>query len=126
MNKKSGTKKVFSTREILWKSFQLGLKVKTPVSMLVSILAIPAALLPLLLSRQLQRITDLLVAVAREGTASQMTLDSAVAADNAGTVSFTVVSSALIVLAVIFLLQQLMVFLTEYHMICDKPCPWLG
>ena len=83
MNKKSGTEKVFSTREILWKSFQLGLKVKTPVSMLVSILAIPAALLPLLLSRQLQRITDLLVAVAKEGTALQKALDSAVVVDNA-------------------------------------------
>ena len=101
MNKKSGTENVFSTREILWKSFQLGLKVKTPVSMLVSILAIPAALLPLLLSRQLQRITDLLVAVAKEGTALQKALDSAVVVDNAGTVSLAVVSSALIVLAVL-------------------------
>lgn len=109
MSKKSGTKKMFSTREILWKSFQLGLKVKTPVSMLVSILAIPAALLPLLLSRQLQRITDLLVAVAKDGTASQK----------------TVVSSALIVLAVLFLLQQLAMFLTEYYMICDKHRTWL-
>lgn len=125
MNKKSGTEKVFSTREILWKSFQLGLKVKTPVSMLVSILAIPAALLPLLLSRQLQRITDLLVAVAKEETALQKALDSAVVVDNAGTVSLAVVSSALIVLAVLFLLQQLSMFLTEYYMIGDKHRTWL-
>lgn len=125
MSKKSGTKKMFSTREILWKSFQLGLKVKTPVSMLVSVLAIPAALLPLLLSRQLQRITDLLVAVAKGGTASQKALDSAGVVDNAGTVSLAVVSSALIVLAVLFLLQQLSMFLTEYYMICDKHRTWL-
>lgn len=52
--------KQISTRSILWKSFCLGLKIKTPLSLVISIMGIPAALLPLLLSVQLQNLTDLL------------------------------------------------------------------
>ena len=57
-------KNTLSTRKILWKALCMGLRVKTPISLLVSILAIPAALIPLLLSKQLQHITDLMVSVA--------------------------------------------------------------
>lgn len=96
------SKSSFSTGAVLWRSLRLGMQVKTPLSTAVSLLAIPGALLPLLLSRQLQRLTDLLVALVKapEGLAP-------------------VVMGSLILLGVLFLLQQLSVFLTEYFSICD-------
>lgn len=93
-------KNTLSTRAVLWRSLRLGLKVKTPLSLLVSVLAIPAALLPLLLSRQLQKLTDLLVGLTRD--------------------ALPAVTTALALLAVLFLVQQLSLFLTEYHAISDK------
>ncbi|MBQ6797950.1 MAG: ABC transporter ATP-binding protein [Oscillospiraceae bacterium] len=92
-----------STRRILWKALCLGLRVKTPVSLFVSILAIPAALIPLLLSRQLQHMTDLMVSMAAE--------NGAVLAD---------VVSAFLLLGVYFLLQLFFQFLSEYHALNDK------
>lgn len=103
MNKAHLTQKEYSTGAVLWKSLQLGIKVKTPLSMLISTLSIPAAMLPLLLSRQLQTLTDLLVNVS---TSPQAALPA--------------IKSALMILAVLFLLQQLSLFLTEYHNIGDK------
>lgn len=99
----AGMESTIKTRDILWKSLQLGLKVKTPLSMFVSILAIPAALLPLLLSRQLRTLTDLLVGLFAN---DEKELSGAV--------------RGLIFLGVLFLLQLLSRFLTEYHAISDK------
>jgi len=79
-----------STGNILWRSIRLGLKVKTPISLMVSVMAIPAALLPLLLSRQLQTLTDQLVALA---------------ANNG--VEISDVGAALLMLGGLFLLQEL-------------------
>ena len=92
-----------STGRILWKSLCLGLRVKTLVSLLVSVLAIPAALIPLLLSRQLQRMTDLLVAMA----AGQGIVPAKLAA-------------AFLLLGAYFLLQLLFQFLAEFHATNDK------
>lgn len=92
-----------STRRILWKALCLGLRVKTPVSLFISLLAIPAALIPLLLSRQLQHMTDLMVSMAAE--------NGAVLAD---------VVSAFLLLGVYFLLQLFFQFLSEYHSLNDK------
>ena len=96
-------KNTLSTRKILWKALCMGLRVKTPASLLVSILATPAALIPLLLSKQLQHMTDLMVSVA--------TAQGAVLAD---------VVSAFLLLGVYFLLQLFFQFLSEYHSINDK------
>ncbi|MBQ9844033.1 MAG: ABC transporter ATP-binding protein [Oscillospiraceae bacterium] len=96
-------KNTLSTCKILWKALCMGLRVKTPASLLVSILAIPAALIPLLLSKQLQHMTDLMVSVA--------TARGAVLAD---------VVSAFLLLGVYFLLQLFFQFLSEYHSINDK------
>ena len=92
-----------STRSILWNALRLGLKVKTPLSLLVSILAIPAALLPLLLSRQLQTVTDLLF----ESTAGSG-------------VSLSDLVAAFLLLGIWFILQLAFQFLTEYHTVNDK------
>ena len=43
---------------LLKKTILIGLKVKTPFSLLVSALSIPAAFLPLIISRKLQELTD--------------------------------------------------------------------
>lgn len=88
--------------KILKKSFWIGVKVKTPLSLLVSVLGIPAALFPLLLSKQLQKLTDLLF---------QLT------AKTGSSVSHVV--KALIVLGVLFLMQLFFQTLTEYYMIHD-------
>ena len=92
-----------STGNILWRSIRLGLKVKTPISFVVSVLAIPAALLPLLLSRQLQTLTDQLVALAA----------------NAG-VAMSDVGAALLMLGGLFLLQELFKFLSVYYLVDDQ------
>ena len=92
-----------TTRAILWKAMRLGLKVKTPASMLVTVLSIPAALIPLLLSRQLQNLTDLLFGM----TAGQG-------------ISMSQVMAAFVLLGAYFLLQMLFQFLSEYCLINDK------
>lgn len=92
-----------STRKILWKALCLGVNVKTPVSLFVSVLAIPAALLPLLLSRQLQTVTDLLFGVTA----------------NSG-VSLSDLVTAFLLLGICFILQLVFQFLTEYHTVNDK------
>ena len=88
---------------ILWKTIRLGVRMKTPVSMLVSVLAIPAALIPLLLSKQLAELTDLLTALSGGG------LDD-----------MSAVGGALALLAILFLLHQFSMFLTEYCAAGDK------
>jgi len=92
-----------STGNILWRSIRLGLKVKTPISLMVSVMAIPAALLPLLLSRQLQTLTDQLVALA---------------ANNG--VEISDVGAALLMLGGLFLLQELFKFLSVYYLVDDQ------
>ena len=84
------------TRKVLWKSIRLGLQVKTPLSLLISILGIPGALLPLVLSKQLQQLTDLLFE----------------RNEKAGI--------ALLVLGVLFLIQVFFQAITEYYAIHDK------
>lgn len=92
-----------STGNILWRSLKLGLKVKTPVSLVVSLLAIPAALLPLLLSQQLQKLTDQLVAlVAQSG------------------VRIVDVGAALLILGGLFLFHELFKFLSIYYLVDDQ------
>lgn len=49
-----------SNKKVLRKAFTLGLKIKEPFSLVISILGFPMALLPLALCRQLQRMTDIL------------------------------------------------------------------
>lgn len=90
-----------SVGRILLKSMALGLKVKTPLSFLVSLLGIPAALLPLLLSRQLQELTDLLF----ELTVDKHVITSAV--------------RALLILGMLFLTYMLFGFLADYFAIKD-------
>ena len=91
-----------STKRILWKSLWLGLKVKTPFSLMVALLGIPASMLPLLLSKQLQKLTDLLF----ELTA----IDG---------ISIVPVLKALIILGIFFLIQLLFRGITEYCRISD-------
>ena len=95
--------KQISTRSILWKSFCLGLKIKTPLSLVISIMGIPAALLPLFLSVQLQKLTDLLFKVS-SGTE--------------GVLVKTV--EALITLGIFFLVHLLFQALVEYFEIKDS------
>lgn len=95
--------KTLTTREILWKAARLGMKVKTPASMLVTALSVPAALIPLLLSRQLQKLTDLLFG---------MTAGQGVSVNN--------VIAAFALLGVYFLMQLFFQFLSEHHLINDR------
>ncbi len=96
-------KDAISAGEVLMKTFLFGIKVKTPVSILISVLSIPAALLPLLLSKQLQKMTDLLVLLSIDGKEG-----------------FWPVVKALIFLGVLFLTQHLSNFAIEYYAIKDK------
>ena len=95
--------KQISTRSILWKSFCLALKIKTPLSLVISIMGIPVALLPLLLSKQLQKLTDLLSEVS---TGGEGVLIEAV--------------NALIVLGVFFIAQLFFQALLEYFEVKDS------
>lgn len=103
MLRKNKPKPAMFAGSILWRSIRLGWKVKTPASLAVSVLAIPAALLPLLLSRQLQALTDQLVALAAR----------------AG-VEMSRVGIALLTLGGLFLLQQLFQFLSSYYLVDDQ------
>lgn len=94
--------KHISTRRILWKSLCLGLKVKTPFSFVVSVLGIPAALLPLFLSMQLQKLTDLLFEVT-----------------TLGEVVLVKTIQALILLGILFVGQLFFQGLVEYNAIND-------
>lgn len=95
--------KQISTLKILWKTICLGLKVKTPFSLVVSLVAIPTALLPLLLSIQLQRLTDLLFDITTHGEV--MVLKTI---------------EALILLGVTFILQLFFQALVENNTINDS------
>lgn len=99
MKKESTSEK--SVGRILWKSMELGLKVKTPLSLFVSLVGIPAALFPLLLSRQLQKLTDLLF----ELNVDKQVMLSAV--------------RALLILGLLFLTYLLYGFLADYFAIKD-------
>jgi len=138
MDKWCNSEQRVSIGEVLWKSFWLGIKVKTPVSMLVSVMAVPAALMPLLLSKQLQKLTDLLVrlaagasaGVSADGSAGALAgtsanlLVSETAGVSAGTLAgaegLAAVGGALVMLAFLFLCQQCIQFVTDYYAIADK------
>ena len=85
-----------------WKAFKLGIKVKTPLSFLVSLLGIPAALFPLLLSGQLQKMTDILFELARDGSRAVAAIE------------------ALAVLGLLFLTYMFYAFWAEYFLIKDN------
>lgn len=95
-------KKKMTTAKILWKSICLGLKVKKPFSIIVSILGIPAAFIPLVLSVQLQKLTDLLL---EASTKAEVALVKTV--------------EALVLLGVFFLIQLLFQAISEYQTIND-------
>ncbi len=79
------------------------MKLKGPFSLIIGILGIPAAFLPLLLSKQLQKLTDDLMLL------------------NAGQGSYPVQTMTdLVWLGGIFLLQLLMSFLLDYVEINDR------
>ncbi len=52
--------KALNSGRILWKSMRLFLRIKGPLSLAAGVIGLPMAILPLLLSRQLQRLTDAL------------------------------------------------------------------
>ncbi len=90
-------------KKIVWKSLCLGMKIKGPFSLIIGILGLPAAFLPLLLSKQLQKLTDDLMILVT------------------GQNSYPVQAMAdLLWLGGIFLLQLLMRFLLDYVEINDR------
>lgn len=90
-------------KKIVWKSLLLGIKIKGTFSLIIGILGFPAALLPLLLSRQLQKLTDDLMIL----TIGQSSYPVQAMTDLLG-------------LGGIFLLQLLMRFLLDYVEINDR------
>lgn len=90
-------------KKIVWKSLCLGMKIKGAFSLIIGILGFPAAFLPLLLSKQLQKLTDDLMIL--------------VTGKNAYPVH---VMADLLWLGGIFLLQLLMRFLLDYVEINDR------
>lgn len=90
-------------KKIVWRAMCLGMKIKGPFSLVIGILGVPAAFLPLLLSKQLQKLTDDLMAL----TAGQHVFPTKAMTD-------------LLWLGGIFLLQLLMGFLLNYVEINDR------
>lgn len=90
-------------KKVIWKALRLGLKIKGVFSLVIGVLGIPAAFLPLLLSRQLQKLTDdLMIMSTGQG------------------VSLTLAMADLFWLGGIFLLQLLMGFLIDYVEVNDR------
>lgn len=90
-------------QKTVWKSLCLGIKIKGTFSLIIGILGVPAAFLPLLLSRKLQKLTDDL-----------MLLTTGAHPDPAGAMA------DLLFLGGIFLLQLSMGFLLDYVEINDR------
>lgn len=90
-------------KKIIWKSLCLGMRIRGTFSIIIGILGFPAAFLPLLLSKQLQKLTDDLL-ILTVGHASQPAR----------------VLTGLLWLGGIFLLQLLMRFLLDYTEINDR------
>lgn len=90
-------------QKTVWKSLCLGIKIKGAFSLIIGILGVPAAFLPLLLSRKLQKLTDDL-----------MLLTTGAHPDPAGAMA------DLLFLGGIFLLQLLMGLLLDYVEINDR------
>lgn len=90
-------------KKIVWKSLLLGIKIKGPFSLIIGILGFPAAILPLLLSKQLQKLTDDLMIL----TIGQSSYPVQAMTDLLG-------------LGGIFLLQLIMRFLLDYVEINDR------
>lgn len=90
-------------KKIVWKSLCLGMKIKGAFSLIIGILGFPAAFLPLLLSKQLQKLTDdLMILVTGQNTYPVQAM------------------ADLLWLGGIFLLQLLMRFLLDYVEINDR------
>jgi len=92
-----------SIGKILWKSLLLGIRVKTPISILVSLMGIPVAFVPLLISKKLQELTDLLFLL---NTNSNVTVK--------------IVIYTMLVLGLLFLINMFYGFLAEYYTIQDN------
>lgn len=90
-------------KTVVWKALGLGLRIKGAFSLTIGMLGIPAALLPLLLARQLQKLTDGLMAMS-EGQGGD----------------FGRTMEDLLWLGAIFLLQLLMDFLSDYVEVNDR------
>lgn len=90
-------------QKTVWKSLCLGIKIKGAFSLIIGILGVPAAFLPLLLSRKLQKLTDDL-----------MLLTTGAHPDPAGAMA------DLLFLGGIFLLQLSMGLLLDYVEINDR------
>ena len=90
-------------KTVVWKALGLGLRIKGAFSLTIGMLGIPAALLPLLLARQLQKLTDGLMAMS-EGQGGD----------------FGRTMEDLLWLGAIFLLQLLMDFLSDYVKVNDR------
>ena len=103
MKKVNNSAKSLSMGKVVWKSLCLGLKVKTPVSLLISLIGIPIALLPLLLSEQLSKLTDLLFDLSVNGETKILTA-----------------LIAMLVLGLLFLVNMFYNFLAEYYTIQDN------
>lgn len=93
-------------KKVIWKTLGLGLKIRGAFSLTVGTLGIPAAFLPLLLSLQLQKLTDDLMMVSA-ASAGQGVWPARAMTD-------------LLWLGGIFLLHLLMGFLTEYVEVNDR------
>lgn len=116
INKHSGTRRCsldmkdeklrteqLSVGKVLWRSLLLGVRVKTPVSILVSLVGIPSAFVPLLISKKLQELTDLLFSL---NTNSEITIK--------------IVIQTMITLGLFFLMNMFYGFLAEYYTIQDN------
>lgn len=90
-------------KKIVWKSLLLSIKIKGAFSLIIGILGFPAAILPLLLSKQLQKLTDdlMILTIGQSSYPIQAMTD-------------------LLWLGGIFLLQLLMRFLLDYVEINDR------
>lgn len=88
---------------LLRKAIIVGLKVKTPFSLLMTFLSIPAAFLPLCISRLLQTLTDQLFEISADHN-----------------ILFSSVNESLLLLGGSFLLQLFFTALIEYATISDR------
>ena len=94
--------KTLTRGRILWKSMRLFLQIKGPLSLAAGVIGLPMAVLPLLLSRQLQRLTDALFML-MPGQGGEM----------------RTVMTALLFLGAVFLLQLFWQLLEGYVRIQD-------
>lgn len=111
-NTRTQNQKPLTGIRILFKSLRLFLSIKGPLSLMASIIGLPMATLPLLLSRQLQTLTDLLFSLMPgNGGAPSPALHGG---------ALSPVLRALLMLGLLFLLQLCWQLLSGYIQIQDK------